>query len=34
VVKGMDVVKKIQAAPADAQALNPPVAIKRVSRVK
>jgi peptidyl-prolyl cis-trans isomerase A (cyclophilin A) len=34
VVKGMDVVKKIQQSPAEAQALKPPVGIKRVSRVK
>ena len=33
VVKGMEVVKKIQQAPADGQALKPPVGIKRVSRV-
>jgi peptidyl-prolyl cis-trans isomerase A (cyclophilin A) len=32
VVKGMDVVRKIQAAPADGQALTPPVKILRVTR--
>jgi peptidyl-prolyl cis-trans isomerase A (cyclophilin A) len=32
VVKGMDVVKKIQAAPADGQALKPAVKIERVVR--
>jgi peptidyl-prolyl cis-trans isomerase A (cyclophilin A) len=32
VVKGMDVVKKIQAAPADGQALTPPVKIVKVFR--
>jgi peptidyl-prolyl cis-trans isomerase A (cyclophilin A) len=32
VVKGMDVVRKIQAAPAKAQALTPPVKILRVRR--
>jgi peptidyl-prolyl cis-trans isomerase A (cyclophilin A) len=32
VVKGMDVVKKIQQSPADGQTLKPPVAIKRVTR--
>jgi peptidyl-prolyl cis-trans isomerase A (cyclophilin A) len=34
VVKGMDVVKKIQKSPADGQALKPPVGIKTVSRVR
>ena len=34
VVKGMEVVKKIHQAPAEGQALKPPVAIKRVSRVR
>ncbi|MBX9581365.1 MAG: peptidylprolyl isomerase [Gemmataceae bacterium] len=33
VVKGMDVVKKIQAAPADGQTLNPPVGIKSARRL-
>ncbi|HVL12509.1 MAG TPA: peptidylprolyl isomerase [Gemmata sp.] len=33
VVKGMEVVKKIQQSPADGQALKPPVKITRVSRV-
>jgi peptidyl-prolyl cis-trans isomerase A (cyclophilin A) len=33
VVKGMDVVKKIQAAPAKAQALTPPVRITKVVRL-
>jgi peptidyl-prolyl cis-trans isomerase A (cyclophilin A) len=33
VVKGMDVVKKIQQAPADGQTLKPPVKIVRVSRL-
>jgi peptidyl-prolyl cis-trans isomerase A (cyclophilin A) len=32
VVKGMDVVKKIQAAPADGQTLTPPVKILKVTR--
>jgi peptidyl-prolyl cis-trans isomerase A (cyclophilin A) len=32
VVKGMDVVRKIQQSPADGQTLKPPVGIKRVSR--
>ena len=32
VVKGMDVVKKIQAAKADGQTLNPPVKILKVVR--
>jgi len=32
VVKGMDVVKKIQAAPADKQTLDPPVKIVKVTR--
>jgi peptidyl-prolyl cis-trans isomerase A (cyclophilin A) len=32
VVKGMDVVKKIQSAPADKQALDPPVKIVKISR--
>jgi peptidyl-prolyl cis-trans isomerase A (cyclophilin A) len=32
VVKGMDVVKKIQSAPADKQALDPPVKIVKVAR--
>src|SRR5438874_6814678 len=32
VVKGMDVVKKIQAAPADGQVLKPPVRIRTMSR--
>jgi peptidyl-prolyl cis-trans isomerase A (cyclophilin A) len=32
VVKGMDVVRKIQAAPADGQALTPPVKILKVMR--
>jgi cyclophilin family peptidyl-prolyl cis-trans isomerase len=32
VVKGMDIVKKIQAAPADGQSLKPPVKILKVSR--
>lgn len=32
VVKGMDVVKKIQAAPAEGQALNPPVKIRKIAR--
>jgi peptidyl-prolyl cis-trans isomerase A (cyclophilin A) len=34
VVKGMDVVKKIQKSPADGQALKPAVGIKKVSRVE
>jgi peptidyl-prolyl cis-trans isomerase A (cyclophilin A) len=34
VVKGMDVVKKIQKSPADGQTLKPAVGIKRVSREK
>src|SRR5687767_14479410 len=33
VVRGMDVVRKIQAAPADAQALTPPVSIVSARRV-
>jgi peptidyl-prolyl cis-trans isomerase A (cyclophilin A) len=33
VVKGMDVVKAIQAAPADGQTLKPPVAILKASRL-
>ena len=33
VVKGMDVVRKIQKSPADGQALKPPVGIKKLSRV-
>jgi peptidyl-prolyl cis-trans isomerase A (cyclophilin A) len=33
VVKGMDVVKKIQGAPADGQTLKPPVKIVKVERV-
>jgi len=32
VVKGMDVVKKIQQSPADGQTLKPPVGIKKVTR--
>jgi peptidyl-prolyl cis-trans isomerase A (cyclophilin A) len=32
VVKGMDVVKKIQAAPAQEQKLTPPVKIKTIRR--
>ncbi len=32
VVKGMDVVKKIQAAPADGQTLTPPVKILKITR--
>jgi peptidyl-prolyl cis-trans isomerase A (cyclophilin A) len=32
VVKGMDVVRKVQAAPADGQALTPPAKILRVTR--
>jgi peptidyl-prolyl cis-trans isomerase A (cyclophilin A) len=34
VVKGMDVVKKIQAAPADGQKLKPPVKVLKVRREK
>jgi peptidyl-prolyl cis-trans isomerase A (cyclophilin A) len=34
VVKGMDVVRRIHAAPAEAQALTPPVTIRRASRVR
>jgi len=34
VVKGMDVVKKIQQSPADGQTLKPPVGIKRVKRAE
>ena len=34
VVKGMDVVRKIQKSPAEGQTLNPPVKIVKVSRVK
>ena len=33
VATGMDVVKKIQQAPADGQTLEPPVRIKTVSRI-
>jgi peptidyl-prolyl cis-trans isomerase A (cyclophilin A) len=33
VVNGMDVVKKIQAAPAEGQALKPPVKILKIARV-
>jgi len=33
VLSGMDVVKKIQQAPADGQKLNPPVAIRKVERL-
>ncbi len=33
VVKGMDVVKKIQSAPADGQTLKPPVEIKSIRRL-
>lgn len=33
VTKGMDVVKKVQAAPAKGQALDPPVTIKAISRL-
>jgi peptidyl-prolyl cis-trans isomerase A (cyclophilin A) len=33
VVKGMEVVRKIQAAPADGQTLKPPVTILKVVRV-
>src|SRR5205823_1109299 len=34
VVKGMDVLKKIQKSPADGQTLKPAVGIKKVSRVR
>ncbi len=34
VVKGMDVVKKIQKAPADGQTLKPPVKILKMSRIE
>src|SRR5262249_49391705 len=34
VVKGMDVVKKIQAAPAEGQTLTPPVKILRITRIE
>ena len=34
VVKGMDVVKKIQQAPAEGQSIKPPVKIVKVSRLK
>jgi peptidyl-prolyl cis-trans isomerase A (cyclophilin A) len=34
VLKGMDVVRRIQAAPADSQALTPPVLIQRAVRVQ
>jgi peptidyl-prolyl cis-trans isomerase A (cyclophilin A) len=34
VVKGVDVVKKIQAAPADGQTLSPPIKILRITRDK
>ena len=34
VTKGMDVVKKIQAAPAEGQTLSPPVKILKVTRIK
>ncbi|HEV2949854.1 MAG TPA: peptidylprolyl isomerase, partial [Gemmataceae bacterium] len=34
VTKGIDVVKKIQAAPADGQTLSPPVKILRITRDK
>jgi peptidyl-prolyl cis-trans isomerase A (cyclophilin A) len=34
VTKGMDVVKKIQAAPADGQTLSPPIKILRITRDK
>jgi peptidyl-prolyl cis-trans isomerase A (cyclophilin A) len=34
VVKGRDLVKKIQAAPAEGQTLTPPIKILRISRVK
>ena len=33
VVKGMDVVKKIQKSPAEGQTLKPPVKIKKIARV-
>jgi peptidyl-prolyl cis-trans isomerase A (cyclophilin A) len=33
VTRGMDVVKKIQAAPAKEQALEPPITIKKIARV-
>jgi peptidyl-prolyl cis-trans isomerase A (cyclophilin A) len=33
VVAGMDVVKKIQQAPADGQKLTPPVTIRRIVRM-
>jgi peptidyl-prolyl cis-trans isomerase A (cyclophilin A) len=33
VVRGMDVVRQIQAAPANGESLNPPVAITRMRRV-
>jgi peptidyl-prolyl cis-trans isomerase A (cyclophilin A) len=33
VVKGMDVVKKIQASAAEAQTLKPPITIKKISRL-
>ena len=33
VVKGMDVVKKIQQAPAEGQTLKPPVKIVKIARV-
>ena len=32
VVRGMDVVRKIQASPANAQALTPPIAIVTITR--
>jgi peptidyl-prolyl cis-trans isomerase A (cyclophilin A) len=34
VVKGMDVVRKLQAAPADGQTLSPPIKILRITRDK
>jgi peptidyl-prolyl cis-trans isomerase A (cyclophilin A) len=34
VVKGMDVVKKIQQAPAESQTLKPPIKIEKVSQLK
>jgi len=34
VVKGMDVVRKIQASPADGQSLTPPVSIVRARRIR
>lgn len=34
VVSGMDVVRKIQAAPADGQSLTPPIAIRRAVRLE